>query len=298
MPRSSLLFHCHQATSSNRSVDRLAPLYSRHNESTFAHGSDGRKDRCKFRRMSKQSVSLLAIPLAIALLLQLTTTVHEAPAQYIGSTSPVGVPRFHLSDGSTTCAGKAFAIQWFHGKTLLICPLHLLGPGAGYPTYIEAKDVPEKVSSIDVLDFTGKSVVATAQHGLLRTGWPVEKARGDITGDMMAFELQSGSRLPILALAPDLVPVGTKVWVLSKNMPANSQEIERFPGVVTRSFNTGVTVALEGKLTALGSSGSPVVNAKNEVVCMMVGKESQERTIIMGIPSNVLYARLCHEIPR
>ncbi|MBU6453712.1 MAG: hypothetical protein KGS72_18170 [Cyanobacteria bacterium REEB67] len=203
-----------------------------------------------------------------------------------------------MSDGSTTCAGKAFAIQWFHGKTLLICPLHLLGPGAGYPTYIEAKDVPEKVSSIDVLDFTGKSVVATAQHGLLRTGWPVEKARGDITGDMMAFELQSGSRMPILALAPNLVPVGTKVWVLSKNMPATSQEVERFPGVVTRSFNTGVTIALDGKLTAMGSSGSPVVNAKNEVVCMMVGKESLERTTIMGIPSNVLYARLCQEIPR
>ena len=121
---------------------------------------------------------------------------------------------------------------------------------------------------------------------------------GNICEDLMAFELPSSCRLPLLALAPVLVPVGTRVWVLSKDMPATSREPDRFPGTVVRSLASGVTVKLDRPITALSSSGSPIVNAKNELVGMMVGKQDLQRTVVMAIPSTGIYAKLYRELGR
>jgi len=221
---------------------------------------------------------------------------YSASAQYIGNASPVGIPKFSLRDGSTQFAGKAFGIQWFHNRKLLIMPLHLLGPGAGYPVYILPQNVREEVKSLELFDLTAHTVVTTAGPALLRTGIPVEKARGDIGEDLMAFELPNNCALPLLPLAASLVPVGTKVWVLAKGQPAATAEADRFSGTVVRSIPTGVTIAMDRPLTALGCSGAPIVNAKNELVCMMVGKQDTQRTVIMGIPSTRIYAKLYREL--
>jgi hypothetical protein len=236
--------------------------------------------------------------LATAFLIGLPIMALQARAQYIGNASPVGVPLFHLRDGNTHCAGKAFAIQWFRNRKLLLMPLHLLGPGADYHEYILPQNVPDQVTSVDVLDLACKGVITTAAPGLLRTGVPVEKARGNLSEDLMAFELPANCKLPLLALAPTLVPVGTKVWVLSKNSPASSLEPDRFSGTVVRSFTTGVTVEMDRTLTALSSSGAPIVNSKNELVAMMVGKQDLRRTVVMGIPSICIYAKLYRELGR
>jgi hypothetical protein len=237
-----------------------------------------------------------AITLASMVLTSAVSSTGVACAQYMGNASPVGWPRLHFRNGDTHMAGKVFAIQWFHNKTLLICPLHLASPEAEYSHYVDAKDIPEELTSIDVFDLTEKNIVATTGPGLLRSGWTVGRARGDISGDMMAFEIKPGSKMPLLALCPTLVPVGTKVWVLSKNQPPTSNEPDRFSGTVSRSLPTGTTVNLNGPLTAQSSSGSAVVNAKGELVCMMVGKQDATRMVIMGIPSTAIYARLMHEL--
>jgi|GEM_PF-509605 len=226
----------------------------------------------------------------------LVTAALPLRAQYIGSASRVGVARFHMRDGATFCSGRAFAIQWFKGRKLLLMPLHLLGPEGGYATYVEPQNVNKEVTSLEVMDLTLQSPVTTASNSLLKTGVPVEKARGDLSGDLMAFELPHHTNLPLLALCPTLVPVGTKVWVLSKENPAANREVDRYPGTVVKAYPSGVTIQMDSTLKALASSGAPVVNAKNEVVCMMVGKQDQGRTVVMGIPSTSIYARLYREI--
>jgi len=241
------------------------------------------------KKMRKLTLASLVVACGIAL-------AQPLRAQYIGSASPVGVPKFHMRDGNTQCAGRAFAIQWFKGRKLLLMPLHLLGPGAGYPVYIEPQNVNREVTSLEVMDLTLGSVVTTASNSLLKTGVPVEKAQGDLSGDLMAFELPQHTNMPLLALCPTLVPIGTKVWVLSKEMNATSREVDRYPGTVIKAYPSGVTIQMDGSLKALSSSGAPVVNAKNEVVCMMVGKQDLTRTVVMGIPSTSIYARLYREI--
>jgi hypothetical protein len=251
--------------------------------------------------MSENNKTVTAFSVLFFSALLLGSALALAPkgfAQYIGNGSPVGWPLFHFKDGSTQCAGKAFAIQWFRNRSLLIMPLHLLSPEAGLNRYIAANNINDEVASVDILDLSSKNVVATGGPSLLRTGVTVGRSMGNINEDVMAFEIKSNTRLPLLALAPTMAPVGTKVWVLSKNEPATNNEPDRFPGKVVRAFITGMTVELDGPITALGSSGAPVVNAQNQVVCMMVGKQDAQRTVIMGIPSTCLYAKLFRELGR
>jgi hypothetical protein len=221
----------------------------------------------------------------------------RAYAQY-GPSEPVfGVPFFHIKGGKTHCAGRAFAIQWFHDRKILLMPLHLLGPGGSYPEYILPQNVPDVIESVDVYSLNGDRVLTVAKPGLLRTGVPVEKARGDLGEDLMAFELPTNCRLTLFPLYPTLVTVGTKVWILSKKDHPSNSEPDRFSGTIARSSATGVTVVMDRPLTAMSSSGAPIVNAKNELVAMMVGKQDPERRmIIMGIASTRLYSKLYREL--
>jgi hypothetical protein len=115
---------------------------------------------------------------------------------------------------------------------------------------------------------------------------------------MMAFELPSHTQLPVLGLAPNLAPVGTRVWVLSKAENSQSTEVDQYPGTVTFSFEVGLTVKLDRPLDAPGSSGAPILDAKNQLVGMMVGTQDNKRINIAAIPSTTIYKRLFTEVGR
>lgn len=209
----------------------------------------------------------------------------------------VGVPLFHFRNGSTFIIGKAFAIRWFGNKNILLCPLHLLGPASGYPSYVDPRSVPDIVESVDVMDLQQRDVLTTATRGLLRRGSPVEHRSGNLCDDLMAFELPSNTgSLTVLGLAAQLAAVGTKVQVLTKSNNSSSTEADSYSGTVQRASPTGITVKLDAPLDAQSSSGSPVVNEKNELIGMMVGTGDDARTIINLAPSTGIYQRLCTEV--
>ncbi len=207
-----------------------------------------------------------------------------------------GWPRFNLSDGQEHCAGKAFAVRWYRNRTLLLMPLHVLSPEAGYSHYVAPEDVSKAVRSLDVLDLKGQSVLASSSKSLLKTGCTVGRGTGDLSGDLMAFELSSSSRLTPFNMLGTLAPVGTKVWVLSKEKESSSFSPDRYSGTISRSSPTGLVLQMDAPVKALSSSGAPVVNAKNELVGMMVGKQDDERMVIMAIPSSSLIRRIYNEI--
>lgn len=217
-------------------------------------------------------------------------------AQSAADSAPFGWPLFHFKDGTTHCAGKAFAIAWFQNRKILLMPLHLLGPGGSYPVYVDPKDVPDVVQSVDVLGLGTGRVLETAKPGLIRTGVPTEKARGNLSEDLTAFELPSNCRLHLYPLAPNMVAPGTKVCILTKTHHDGNDTPDRFTGTVIRAVPTGLTIKMDSPLVAPSSSGSPVVNAQNVLVGMMVGKQDAQRTLITAIPSNMIYAKLYREL--
>jgi hypothetical protein len=233
--------------------------------------------------------------LRLACLALMFLTGVSANAEQGGNISPVGVPLFHFKDGTSHWSGKAFAIQWFRQRKLLLCPFHCL---TYHQKDLDPKTVPDIVSSVDVLDLQGQEVLTTASHALLRTGVSVAQRTGSLTGDMMAFELPANTKMPAFTLSGQLPPVGTRVWVLTKTEDSTSLEPDRYPGTVTFSFNVGLDVTLDRPLDAPGSSGAPVIDAKNQLIGMVVGTNGEKRSIAKVIPSTMLYRRLYLEVGR
>ncbi len=229
--------------------------------------------------------------LAFLLLLALSQSARTAFAD-----NEVGWPRFNMANGETHCAGKAFAVRWYRNRTLLLLPLHILSPEGGYTHYVEPQDVAREVSSLDVLDLQQRAVLATSKQPLLKTGSTVGQNTGNLSDDLMAFELTNASRLKPFQFFNGLAPKGTRVVILSKYSESTSLEPERYKGTVVSAAPSGMVINMDSPMRALSSSGAPVVNAKNELVGMMVGTGDDARMVISAIPSSSLISRIFNEI--
>jgi hypothetical protein len=221
-----------------------------------------------------------------------------AYAQYIGSDSPVGLPTYCFSDETKGYGGKCFGIQWFRGRKLLLTTYHSTLSSDSDTGGRKPQANGAKITRVEVHDFRDVEIVAEAGPPIYCGGKEIEHCGDDWSEDMMAYELKSNPHLPLLPLASGQTPVGTKVWVLSKNLPSTDRQAERFPGVVTSSEPTSMDISMERKLTATGSSGAPIVNAKNELVGMLVGCEKKERKLVSAEPAGAIYARLYKALGR
>lgn len=203
----------------------------------------------------------------------------------------VGLPEFQMSNGEKLCPGKAFAVRWYRGRTLLLMPLHLLAPESGLSHYVKPADIASEVSKLQVYDFQMRSVLAVAGQPVLKSGASTAVATGSMGDDLMAFELPSSSRLTPFDLFFGLAPRGTRVTILSKAGDSSVQPTG-YSGTVTMSSRSGLIIKLNYPLTALASSGAPVVDAQNKVVGMVVGMGDDERKTVVAIPSSTMISRI------
>ena len=242
--------------------------------------------------LSKRAIrirSALAIPVLVLLLFALTVSAPVAA----GGAPKLGQPVIHLFDGTECQAGKAFAVAWFAGRKLLVSPLHLLGPAGGLSAYIEPAEIPTKLRELEVLDPSSGRKLLSVSKSLLKTGIPVEKGRGDVSEDLMAFEIEGNCPLHVFALSNKLPSVGLHVKVISRERESNSG-VREFRGVVSQSSNTGLVVRMDDFFETGASSGAPVVDDRDNLVGMMVGHQSDE--LIVAIPVNRIYGRIFKEI--
>ncbi len=230
----------------------------------------------------------------MALILGVTAFALPACAQYGGI--PVGIPKFVFKDGQTHMAGKAFGVNWFKGRKLLIAPYHLLGPAGGFGHYVDPRNLPTEITAVNVMDLQRRQVVATAGHALTSWACPVERSNGDLGGDLMAFELPGRCNLPVLTIAPPLLPAKTKVWVLTKTNNSTGTTADRYAGEVTSCYRTAMVLKMDQVVDAAASSGSPVVNDKGQMVGMMVGTMDDARRNVACIPAQNIYERLLKEV--
>lgn len=207
----------------------------------------------------------------------------------------VGVPEFQLANGEKFSAGKAFAVRWYRGRSLLLMPLHLLVPESGYPNSVSPAELASGVAKLQILDLSMRSVLATAGKPVLKTGASTGQNTGSMSGDLMAFELPSSSRLTPFDMLFALAPAGTKVTILSKANESSSQ-LTSYRGTITGASRTGLIIKLNYPLSALGSSGAPIVDAQNKLVGMVVGTEDDARTVIVAIPSSTMISRIYADI--
>ena len=207
----------------------------------------------------------------------------------------VGLPEFQMASGEKFSPGKAFAVRWYRGRNLLLMPLHLLSPEGGCSHYVKPSEIAQEVAKLQVYDLSMRSVLATAGKPVLKSGASTEQSTGSMSGDLLAFELPQSSRLTPFDMLFALAPAGTKVTILSK-AGESSSSLTSYRGTITGASRTGLIIKLNYPLTALSSSGAPVVDAQNKVVGMVVGVEDDARTTIVAIPSSTMISRIYADI--
>ncbi|MCC6979067.1 MAG: trypsin-like peptidase domain-containing protein [Candidatus Melainabacteria bacterium] len=206
-----------------------------------------------------------------------------ARAQYGGVSAPVCVVELRDKSGQPVAwAGKGFAVR-IAGRDYFLTTAHGMCEGMGGTP----QSVLEQIGSPSLRSFTREDL-GTAGRSLL-----VGSIDGRLDSDVMVFEISYSVRLQPLSIAPTLPAVGTRVWVLSKDGEnfSNNSSVDKFAGTVSTSSMSGIFVKLDGPLTALHSSGSPVVDAKNQVVGMVCGTGAERKSVGCN-PALAIYQRL------
>ena len=206
-----------------------------------------------------------------------------ANAQYGGGSAPVCVVELRDKSGQPIAhAGKGFAMK-IAGRDYFVTTAHGMCEGMGGTP----KSVLDSIGALALRNFTQQEL-GTAGRCLF-----IGSNNGRLDADVMVFEMSYSTRLQPLTIAPTLPPVGTRVWVLSKdgeNFSSNGS-VDKFAGTVSTSSMSGIFVKLDGPLTALHSSGSPVVDAKNQVVGMVCGTGAERKSVGCN-PALAIYQRL------
>ncbi len=225
------------------------------------------------------------------LLLALQSTANQAAL----AIDQVGLSEFQLSNGDTFTSGKSFAVRWYKGKSLLLMPLHIFSPDGGFSRYLKPSEINSEVTKLQVYDLSKRSVLAVAGRSLLKSGGTTQYATGSMAGDLLAFELPSSSRLTPFDMLFGLAPAGTKVTILSQ-ANATSSQVTSYRGTISFSGRTSMVIKLNYPLTALSSSGAPIIDAQNKLVGMLVGTQDDARTVVVGLPSSTMISRIYADI--
>lgn len=181
-------------------------------------------------------------------------------------------PYFLLKDGQEMQAGTAFGAKLDNGETVLLSVLHLFGEAGGLSKDIPAAKVPEVVESVTLYDMGYKQKYGEAGKGLLRDGYPLgSRGNEDCSGDLVAFALDGKSGVATLPLAKQNPQVGETVWIVGKVYAHEGPVADRYEGKVESVSAQSIDVELGVPVELTGFSGAPVVNAKGEVVGIVVG---------------------------
>ncbi len=207
------------------------------------------------------------------LLMLLICIQGAALAQYGGALPTVCVIDAHDKTGqSIGTAGKGFALR-IGSNDILITTAHgiceLCGPTTDPQTALS------KIGSVVLLNFAEKEIAKAGK--CLVVGSP----DGGYNSDLLAFELPPGTQIQSMYLAPGLPPVGSKVWVLSKEGHNFSTDpaVDKYPGTVESATISEIAVRMDKPLSAYHASGSPVINSKNQVVGMLCATGDGRKSI-------------------
>jgi len=222
--------------------------------------------------------------LLVSLILTLSMPCRSV-AQYGGNGSNVCVIELRDKSGQPIgWSGKGFALR-IGGRDFLITTAHGMLEALRITGNTQA--IFDTVGAVALKSFANETL-ATAGRCLVSGS-----VDGRYDTDVMAFELSSATRMQSLALAPALPPIGTRVWVLSKEGEnfSGSAGVDKYPGTVSSSSLSSIFVKLDAPLTALHASGSPVVDGKGQVVGMLCGTGNERKSIGCN-PGLAIYQRL------
>ncbi len=181
-------------------------------------------------------------------------------------------PVFLVRGRDPLIAGTAFGARLRPGgPPLLLTALHLLGPSGGMDRQLTPADVKRDVRQVMLVPFGQNRPTVIAGPALLGTGQALDDATGAVDGDVSAFALPPKGRLNALTLASKNPGMGEHVWIVGDEVTSATEAQRQYHARVVGSDARSLSLMLDSRWELQGFSGAPVINARAEVVGILIG---------------------------
>lgn len=238
------------------------------------------------------SMTIIAL---IAILFCATPVSARTPDLGNPTACQVGTAEFHLKNQKPVTAGKAFVVKLNSGQSVLITPLHLIGPSGGFPRQLNAAQCQAQFDKVYVYNLYSGEIIAEANQQLLSNGDISQAQNADLRGDLLAFKLKRNAKLQPLTLSRNLPREGSDAYLLGEDTGRSTRKIQYHEGSVIESKPGYVAVKLKRALRLSALSGSPVVDSKGEVIGMLYGSAADKQTFYLN-PGASISQRLNREL--
>ncbi len=182
-------------------------------------------------------------------------------------------PVFVMANQKSFSAGTAWAGRTRVGaQPHLFTALHLFGPDGGLDKQIVPAKMGQSVRSVLLLPFGVRRPSTVADKPLLRTGQPMGEGEGlDASGDIAVFRLPPKAPVNALTLAQKDAGMGEWVWLVGDEVDHQPEQQRLWPAQVIMNSPKALMMRFEKPVRLQAFSGAPVINAKSEVVGMLIG---------------------------
>jgi hypothetical protein len=221
----------------------------------------------------------------------------ETDAEPTLSAKAIGRPQFTKSDGKTWTAGTAVIARLDDGGTTLLSAQHLLGPDGGLEKEIPASEI----KAVLLHDFQNKHIPGVASKALPLKAVP-EKSTKDVSADFVAFRFAAdesetaGQELAALPLAAENPKVNEPLWLAGRAVNetrAGNKGLLLYPARAVLVEEGRLVIQLKDTLPLRAFSGAPVVNARGEIVGLLLSSnELFNMSFFVCNPVSALRARL------
>lgn len=213
----------------------------------------------------------------------------------------IGHPRFVKNDGKIWSAGTAFLVRWDTGDPVLLTAHHLLGPAGGLEKEIPPGEVAMQIKTVRFNDFLNRFVSGTTTQ-VMALSPLAQPAPDDQSRDMVAFRFtpeagaEPGKELQVLPLATANPAVNEPLWLVGRasgEKRAGTEGVLLYPARAVLSEDKRLVIQMKEAVPGRGFSGAPVVNAKGEVVGLMLSSSQwMDVNFFVCNPVSALRARL------
>ena len=176
-------------------------------------------------------------------------------------------PTFLFADDSLT-AGTAFLVGGKAQNILVTCH-HLFGPDGGLQQQRSPDDIVQQIHGAVALSMKDQTTILQAPVYLkVADAFPLDAK--DYSKDLALFVVASPANAKNFKLAATMPKIGDHVWVYARLRGTN--EAKLFSAIVSEITSARLRYIFDDpSFNIAGTSGSPVLDQKGEVVGMNLG---------------------------
>lgn len=181
-------------------------------------------------------------------------------------------PTFILNGREPLQAGTAVLARTRPGaQPVMLTALHLLGEAGGLEEEVSPAKIDAVVREVRLRPIQGGAPVALARGGVRKTGAALSGENTDVSQDLAAFRVTRNAGATVLDLATSNPRMGEWVWLVGDEISHKPQTQRLFPARVTIVTDQVGVLNFERAFELQAFSGAPLVNAKKQVVGLLIG---------------------------